>query len=421
MTLLPIVCTATVENASDIVEVTGTDASTGLAPVLSDINCRPNATVFLDGLGYAVKARVDTTHFQLERVYAGVDATGVACTVQPFTPEMANRTELAAGLRTYSARQTLLEARGNGLHYVSLGATGAADPGPGKVSYVGASWAAATALCIDVLDAVGINRTGLIDRWALGDTVIVESIATAAYVAYELTEAPSNEGPDAWRKLEEFALVASDGAIVDDEDLRLVWIPGGEPGPGYEFSAEVDDPDGLTALEATATDGMRVWVNDLGATEYGAHASQSGVVAWNDGAEIWTLKAVFTGPKGNTGDQGEKGWAPQIVGEADGSRRVLKFSGYVGGAGSAPTANVGEYLKADGTFTATIGDAMDIRGAPGANGSGTVADVIEGTGITVDATDPTQPIVGLSAGTVSTINSKISMGGAIAAALIMGG
>lgn len=472
MTLLPIVCSASVENGSDLVEVTGLDASTGLAVVLTDINCRPNATVFLAGVGYLVKTRTDTTHFQIERDYAGATAAGVSCSIAPFTPEMANRAELATSLRTYSARFALMSARGNGLHYVSLGATGAADPGPGKVSYVGASWAAATTLCIDVLDAGGINRTGLIDRWKLGDTLIVESIATAAYVAYELTEAPTNEGPDAWRKLMEFALVASDGALVDEEDLRLVWVPGGEPGPGYEYAAEVADPSELAALEATAPDGYRVWVADLGPTEFGAHEAQSGVVAWNDGTGTWVLKAVFTGPKG---DKGDKGWAPHLIRVEDGERQVIQLAGYVGGEGDPPTANVGDYLKADGTWTAVIGDALDVRGAsfnwrgaysgatayakrdavrdqgaswialqpttgnappalptttsaywdlmviPGANGTGTVADVIGGTGISVDATDPTQPVVALSAGTQTSIANKISMGGAIAAALIMGG
>lgn len=118
--------------------------------------------------------------------------------------------------------------------------------------------------------------------------------------------------------------------------------------------------------------------------------------------------------------KGLDGWSPLLAGEADGARRVLKLTGYVGGEGDEPTDHVGEYLKADGTFTATIGDAMDIRGPAGANGEGTVASVVEGTGISVDATDPTQPIVGLSTTTQTTINSKVDMGGAIAAALIFG-
>jgi hypothetical protein len=476
MALLPIVCTADVEAGSDLVEVTGTDASTGAAVVLTDINCRPNATVFLAGAGYLVAERVDTTSFRLERDYAGADATGISCSIAPFTPEMASRAELATALRTTTALTQLLQARGNGLHYIALGSTGSGDPGAGKISYVGASWAAATALCIDVLDAVGRSRSGLLARWKLGDTLIVESIATAAYVAYELSEAPSSQETGAWYLLEAFTLVASDGALVDGEALRLVLVPGGEPGPGYESDGEVETVDALAALEATATDGLRIWVEDLGDTAYGAdYDGRAGVVAWNAGTETWVLKVAFTGPRGAKGDAG---WAPQLVAVTDGARRVLQLSGYVGGEGAAPTANVGDYLKADGTFTETIGEAVDVRGAAGvsyvwrsaysgatayaandtvrdqgaswialqattgnapptlpttanaywelmaakgADGAGTVAGVLEGTGITVDATDSTQPVVALSPGTVTTINSKITMGKAIAAALIMGG
>ncbi|MBN9333851.1 hypothetical protein [Devosia sp.] len=74
------------------------------------------------------------------------------------------------------------------------------------------------------------------------------------------------------------------------------------------------------------------------------------------GYDDWLPPAAFKG------DTGNKGWSPQIVAEADGERRVLKLAGYVGGEGLAPTGNVGQYLKADGTWTSTIGDAVDFRG-----------------------------------------------------------
>lgn len=293
MALLPIVCTATVENGSDLVEVSGTDASTGAAVVLTDINCRPNATVFLGGAGYIVAERVDTTSFRVERDYAGADASGVSCSIAPFTPEMANRAELATNLRTYSARLSLLQARGNGLHYVSLGATGEADPGPGKVSYVGASWAAATAICIDVLDAVGIGRAGLIDRWRRGDTLIIESIATAAFVALELADAPSNEGPDAWRLIEGFDVVASGGAIVDGEDIRLVWLAAGDLGPAYEYDQEVANLAARAAYDGEAA-GFRVFVKDTG-------DGRSAVDQRTGSAGTWERLAYYTGPKGDPG------------------------------------------------------------------------------------------------------------------------
>ncbi|WP_449395597.1 hypothetical protein [Devosia riboflavina] len=159
----------------------------------------------------------------------------------------------------------------------------------------------------------------------------------------------------------------------------------------------------------------------------------------------WSERAAYSGPTGN------EGWSPQLVAEADGERRVLKLAGYVGGEGIEPTDNVGEYLKADGTFTATIGDAVDIRGegfvfrggygsgtayakndvvrdagsswialqatngnAPptlpttsnaywellaqkGNDGAGTIVSLVAGSGITIDATDPNNPVISAAA------------------------
>lgn len=116
--LLPVVCSAYVTNASDIIEIFGNDASTGLGAALNDLNCRPNGTVFLAGIGYVVKARIDTTHFQVERDYEGATSVdpdpGVSCTLLPFTPEMANRAELAVQLREYIQLAGLIENTGAG-------------------------------------------------------------------------------------------------------------------------------------------------------------------------------------------------------------------------------------------------------------------------------------------------------------------
>lgn len=62
-------------------------------------------------------------------------------------------------------------------------------------------------------------------------------------------------------------------------------------------------------------------------------------------------------------------WAMQLGLEVSGGQTYVKVVGYVGGIGTAPTNNVGQYLKSNGTYTATIGDAASIRGPAGA-GSG---------------------------------------------------
>lgn len=60
--------------------------------------------------------------------------------------------------------------------------------------------------------------------------------------------------------------------------------------------------------------------------------------------------------------RGSQGWAPKLVAEADGTRRVFKISDWTGGEGAKPATG---YLAADGTVVAEIGDAADFRGAEG--------------------------------------------------------
>jgi hypothetical protein len=74
------------------------------------------------------------------------------------------------------------------------------------------------------------------------------------------------------------------------------------------------------------------------------------------------------GDKGDTGDTGPKGdtgnsaWTPVYTAVADGERRVLRIDDWTGGQGTKPATG---YLGVSG-IVATIGDALDIRGAPGA-------------------------------------------------------
>jgi hypothetical protein len=354
MTLLPIVCTATVENGSDLVEVTGTDASTGAAVVLTDINCRPNATLFLGGVGYLVKARVDTTNLQLERVYAGADATGVSCSIAPFTPEMANRAELATQLRTYSARNALLRSAGDWLFYSVLGITGAGDPGPGKVAR-NADWSTATDFYIDVLDASpeGVNKAPIMDLWRKGTHVAFMSVATGAYRIVELTQAVTNEGPDAWRRISGAIPRGGSSAPVDGEDIRIIyWREGRDleinaSGPLADRDAFDAELAGFVYLSLDG-DGDEITDPCL-------------IIKASNSTGDWTAGIPFQGPRGY------KGWAPKLASESDGARRVIRLTGYVGGEGTEPTDDVGKYL-ADSGWVTDIAAAKDFRGATGAQG-----------------------------------------------------
>lgn len=89
------------------------------------------------------------------------------------------------------------------------------------------------------------------------------------------------------------------------------------------------------------------------------------------------------GSTGAAGAQGDKGWAPVFALATDGARRVLQLVDYVGGAGTEPTANLNEYVGAAG-YTATIGSAVDVRGATGATGaSGAGTGDVSGPGAAV--------------------------------------
>lgn len=115
------------------------------------------------------------------------------------------------------------------------------------------------------------------------------------------------------------------------------------------------------------------------------------IVAWGENGDLvdGPNEDDLTGPQGIQGPQGEAG--PQ--GE----------QGPQGEAG--PQGEQGE---------------QGPQGAPGLNGTGTVTALVAGTGIDVDATDPTQPVVRVEQAVLDSIASKVDMGGAIAAALIFG-
>jgi hypothetical protein len=67
---------------------------------------------------------------------------------------------------------------------------------------------------------------------------------------------------------------------------------------------------------------------------------------------------------------GDRGWSPSFAVVSDSARRVLQLTGYVGGEGTEPTDNVGQYVGATQMET-LVANGVDIRGAQGASGAGT--------------------------------------------------
>ena len=60
--------------------------------------------------------------------------------------------------------------------------------------------------------------------------------------------------------------------------------------------------------------------------------------------------------------RGPQGWAPALVAEADGTRRVFKIADWTGGEGAKPATG---YLAPDGTVVSDIASAADFRGVQG--------------------------------------------------------
>ncbi|AKR57114.1 hypothetical protein XM25_15190 [Devosia sp. H5989] len=331
-------------------------------PPLSDANCPVDGSVVLAGAAYFIASRTDTSHFELTRDYEGTDGT-VSCEIDPLNANAINLVKVARQITEYNAKLALTDAYGKGLFYECIGFTGANDPAPGKLARNAAAWSDTTEIYMDVLDAGGHEQGALIDLARAGTAYIVRAIDTGAYAAFVLSAAPVNMGPDEWRKIS-LEYVDGDGIIADGELVAVEWNRKGEQGDSFAADAEVDTLGERDAFDDEAA-GFVLKVNDVGDGRAAFFTMGTG------GSADWGAPAYLTGTKGDQGDPGDKGWSPKLVGLSDGERRVLMLDSYVGGAGAPPAANVGEYLKADGTFTADIAEAENYRGPPG-TGNGTV-------------------------------------------------
>src|SRR5690606_13232188 len=62
-------------------------------------------------------------------------------------------------------------------------------------------------------------------------------------------------------------------------------------------------------------------------------------------------------------EKGDNGWTPIHVFEADGvTRQVKKLTDYIGGTGTKPTANIGQYVI-DGGYTTVKANATNFKGS----------------------------------------------------------
>ncbi|WDR00761.1 hypothetical protein PSC71_08435 [Devosia sp. J2-20] len=381
--VLPLTGTVAVENGLDTFTWTG-------AP-LTPLNCVVGASIVVNGLGYFVKELTDTSHGVFTRVYAEATNASHPAEIEQLSPDQVATATLNKRAAEVFAQISVIEANGRGFLVRFSANTTDAAPGPGYMAIDHASIASATLGYFDNLDGDGAAADVEIDTWDDSSSI------TKGFLSLRSLSDPSARhlfkvsgtivDGGGYRKVS-WAYVGGSGSFVADEELMAFFSPKGDRGDGFITDADTADPSGLAVYESE-TAGYLVFVTDLSTLYSSAYIGRSGVVRLIAGPD-WELAALYTGVQGAKGDQGDKGWSPRMVMVSNGARRVWQLSGYVGGEGAAPTANVGDYLKGDGSFTAIIEDAADVRG-PG--GTGTVGEIVAGEGIAVNITDPTAPIV----------------------------
>lgn len=364
-----------------------------------------NDMLFIPSQGRQARITADPTDNEVLAItaWSGTDLTDADYEIIPA----ADSTTSSARLRDLLAQMSAIEANGRGLFYRFSDSVTDEDPGAGYLRLNTATIGSATAAYLDNLDANGATVSAVLDSWddeatpAARGQLWLRSVADpSAFHAFKVSG--SIVDGTGYRKLT-LAYIGGSSTFAADDEMMVMFSAQGADGTNAILGV-------WQGAWVTATAyGVDDLVEESGSTYICIEAHTSGTFATDLAADKWDL-AVEKGETGGTGDQGDKGWSPQIAVVNDGTRRVHQLAGYVGGAGTAPTANVGEYLKGDGTFTATIGDAADVRGPAGLNGAGTVASVEAGVGIAVDNTDPTAPVV----------SAEVTTGKAIAMAIVFG-
>lgn len=359
--------------------------------VLSEITAPAGSAVVIEGVANFVKTRLTSASAELVLPHAGAGGAGLVSAISAMTPAETQAGTLNARLATVIQGLDLVQANGLGLFYRFSDTTSDSDPGPGYLQFNNPDPALVTEIYIDDISASNFAVGALLDAWGAGSSPVKGMLALGSatndgrFGGYEMTGAViDNTG---YRTLPVTA-IGDPSAWSAEDALMLSFAPKGNQGDSFTADAEAANEAGRAAYDAE-DEGFVVLLLDDGGTPARSRFDKRVGAAGN-----WTSIGYLSGPQGDQGVKGDKGWIPVIVAEVDGARLVKKLSGYVGGEGDPPTENVGLYQAAGGTWTATVGDALDFRGIAGA---GTVGAVISGTGTTVDATDPTQPIVNVDA------------------------
>lgn len=356
---------------------------------LSEFTSPAGSHVIIEGVSNYIKERLSTVSFELEEAHTGAGGAGLRCMISALTAAERSTGTLNARVATTIEQLRVLDANGRGLFYNLIGVTGANDPGPGNLAFDNADPQLVTALYFDVLDANegGRDVSGIVDLWPVGSVLVVRSIASNAYAAFKTTAPVVDAGGFRTVAVTPITPGGSDGTLAN-EPVAVEWRLAGAD---KDVDAYATDEPGLAAYDAEDT-GFLVMVHDIGVVGdlISAKYRKQSLAAGD-----WLEVARYTGPKGETGLTGPIGvnWRGAYDGGTEYSLRdgvsnlgsSWRYINAVPSTGNAPPALPAE-SNAHWTLVARKGN----------DGAGTVAGIVEGTGIAVDTTDPTLPVVALA-------------------------
>lgn len=120
--------------------------------------------------------------------------------------------------------------------------------------------------------------------------------------------------------------------------------------------------DAITNAETATTNAVNATNNANQATTEAITATENAITAANN-ANTATQNANNAADFANS----QRGWSPKFVFEEDGATRLVKkLTDYIGGTGTAPTANIGQYVI-DGGYTSDKSLATNFKGAQSDN------------------------------------------------------
>lgn len=296
---------------------------------------------------------------------------------------------------------SVVQANGRGLFLRFDDGTPDADPGAGNIRLNNATIASATAAYVDNLDANGATISAILDSFddqgtaAARGQLWLRSVATPSTFHAFLATGSVVDGTG-YRKFT-LTYIGGSGSFADGDELMVM------------FSAQ--GADGTNAI-------LGVWqgawqtatnydVDDLvqqgGSTYICLEAHTSGAFSTDLAASKWDLAIE----KGEQGDPGNDSTVPGPQGPG-----FVHEGAYSGGTAYAASDVVTYQGSSWIALGATTGNAppslpttsntwWQLFASKGADGAGTVASVVGGTGIDVDVTDPANPVVSIDA-TVAT-------------------